>query len=119
MLQRAKPSEAYSTTLAETLRAGKRGFLRRRGNASAALKWALQDPNVHTTIPGCVTFEEMNIDLSVMEDLALTDSKKKYLQMGTYIPSLYCQGCGVCLKQCPEQLPIPDLRQAVHVHVRP
>jgi len=41
-------------------------------NSAAALKWALQDPNVHTIVPGFTTFEEMNIDLAVMEDLHLT-----------------------------------------------
>ena len=46
-------------------------------NTAAALKWVLQDPNVHTIVPGFTTFEEMNIDLAVMGDPALTDSEKK------------------------------------------
>jgi predicted aldo/keto reductase-like oxidoreductase len=81
-------------------------------NGAAALKWVLQDPNVHTIVPGYITFEEMNIALSVMEDLTLNDSEKKDLQKEASLPGLYCQGCRECLNQCREQLPIPDLMRA-------
>lgn len=81
-------------------------------NSSAALKWVLHDPNVHTIVPGFTTFEEMNIDLAVMEDFTLTDSEKKSLQKEASLPGLYCQGCRQCLGQCPEKLPIPDLMRA-------
>jgi hypothetical protein len=81
-------------------------------NAAAALKWVLQDPNVATIVPGFTTFEEMNIDLTVMEDPSLTDSEKKDLQKEASLPGLYCQGCRQCLGQCPEHLPIPDLMRA-------
>ena len=81
-------------------------------NSAAALKWVLQDPNVHTIVPGFTTFEEMNIDLTVMEDPSLTDSEKKDLQKEASLPGLYCQGCRQCLGQCPEHLPIPDLMRA-------
>jgi predicted aldo/keto reductase-like oxidoreductase len=81
-------------------------------NASAALKWVLQDPNVTTSVPGFCTFEEMKTDLSVMEDLTLTDSEKEYLKTACASPGLYCQGCGQCEKQCLARLPIPDLMRA-------
>jgi hypothetical protein len=81
-------------------------------NASAALKWVLQDPNVTSTIPGFCTFEEMNTDLAVMEDLSLNDSEKQYLQKQASVPGLYCQGCGQCMAQCSARIPIPDLMRA-------
>ncbi len=81
-------------------------------NPSAALKWVLQDPNVTTSVPGFCTFEEMKTDLSVMEDLTLTDSEKEYLKTACAAPGLYCQGCGQCEKQCFAKLPIPDLMRA-------
>ena len=81
-------------------------------DAAAALKWVLQDPNVHTIVPGFTTFEEMNIDLAVMEDINLTEEEKKTVQKEASLPSLYCQGCRQCLGQCPEHLPIPDLMRA-------
>jgi len=81
-------------------------------NTGAALKWVLSDPSVHITVPGFTTFEEMELDLSLMENLALSDDEKKDLQKEAFIPGLYCQGCRDCLGVCPEGLPIPDLMRA-------
>ncbi|MBU1207036.1 MAG: aldo/keto reductase [Proteobacteria bacterium] len=81
-------------------------------DARAALKWALQDPNVHTIIAGFTTFDQMNLDLAVMKDFALTQSEKNHLRRAKLFSGLYCQGCGQCLGQCLKQLPIPDLMRA-------
>jgi predicted aldo/keto reductase-like oxidoreductase len=81
-------------------------------NPRASLKWVLQDSNVHATIPGFSTFEEMNVDLSVMEDLSLTEAEKEDLKRAATVAGFYCQGCSQCLKQCPARLPIPDLMRA-------
>jgi predicted aldo/keto reductase-like oxidoreductase len=81
-------------------------------NSAAALKWVLQDPNVSTIVPGFTTFDEMNVDLAVMQDATLTDSEKKDLQKEASLHGLYCQGCGQCSGQCFEHLPIPDLMRA-------
>ena len=91
-------------------------------NASAALKWTLQDPNVHTTVPGFTNFDQLNTDLAVMEDLRFTDSEKEYLKTASTTPGLYCQGCGQCERQCLAKLPIPDLMRAymyTHGYRRP
>ena len=79
---------------------------------AAALKWVLQDSNVHTIIAGFTTFDQMELDLSVMENPALTGPEKAHLQKGALMAGLYCQGCGRCLNQCRQQLPIPDLMRA-------
>jgi len=81
-------------------------------NITASLKWILQDPNVHTVVPGFTTFDQMEIDLSIMDDLTLTEPEKIELQKEASIRGLYCQGCRQCLGQCPEHLPIPDLMRA-------
>jgi uncharacterized protein len=77
-----------------------------------ALKWVLQDPSVHTIIAGFTTFDQMTLDWSVMEDPVLTRAEKAHLQWAASQPGLYCQGCGQCLRQCPQRLPIPDLMRA-------
>jgi len=77
-----------------------------------ALKWVLQDSNVHTIIAGFTTFDQMNLDLSVMENPTLTNSEKAQLKWAAFQTGLYCQGCGLCVKQCPRRLPIPDLMRA-------
>jgi predicted aldo/keto reductase-like oxidoreductase len=81
-------------------------------NSGASLKWVLQDTNVHATVPGFSNFDEMNIDLSVMEDLSLTDAEMNDLKRENSYSGLYCQGCGQCLQQCKARLPIPDLMRA-------
>ena len=77
--------------------------------ARAALKWVLQDPNVHTIIAGFTTFDQLELDLSVMEDLTLKPAEKSQLERIRMTAGLYCQGCGECLESCPRKLPIPDL----------
>lgn len=81
-------------------------------NPAASLKWVLQDSNMHATIPGFSNYEEMRVDLSVMEDLSLTDREMLDLQRAATAPDLYCQGCGQCLQHCTAELPIPDLMRA-------
>lgn len=83
-------------------------------NMKAALKWVLQDENVHTTIPAFSNYEEMWEDLSVMEDLKLTSEERRDLKLGTGLglAGLYCQQCRQCLTQCPAGLEIPGLMRA-------
>jgi predicted aldo/keto reductase-like oxidoreductase len=82
-------------------------------NMKAALKWALSNPNIHTAIPGFANFEEMEIDLSVMENLELTPEEKKDLKLDdTKRAGLYCAQCGKCVEQCGEDLDIPTLMRS-------
>ena len=86
----------------------------RKINMKAALKWVLQDENVHTTIPAFSNYEEMQEDLSVMEDLNLTPEESRDLKLGTGLglAGLFCQQCRQCLPQCPAGLEIPGLMRA-------
>lgn len=83
-------------------------------NMKAALKWALQNENVHTLIPGFTTFDQMKLDLSIMEDLTLTPQEKADLDLGqeTDMAGLYCQHCGKCLKQCGKDVDIPTFMRS-------
>jgi predicted aldo/keto reductase-like oxidoreductase len=83
-------------------------------NMKAALKWVLQDKNVHTTIPAFSNYEEMQEDLSVMEDLSLTPEERRDLKLGTDLglAGMFCQQCRQCLAQCPAGLEIPGLMRA-------
>ena len=81
-------------------------------DAPVALKWALQDPNVHTIIAGFTTFDQLELDLKVLRDTSLSNLEKDTLRRAALQSPLYCQGCGKCLGQCVKQLPIPDLMRA-------
>jgi predicted aldo/keto reductase-like oxidoreductase len=77
----------------------------------AALKWVFQNENIHAAVPGMTTYEQLETDLAVMEDLTLMDEEKEYLQIARARSegSLFCQGCGTCLRQCVEAPDIPTL----------
>jgi predicted aldo/keto reductase-like oxidoreductase len=83
-------------------------------NAKAALKWAMNNPNVHTAIPGFANFEEMETDLSIMDDLALTAEERKDLKLDEESKQacLYCDQCGKCVAQCGKDLDIPTLMRS-------
>ncbi|HHJ09414.1 MAG TPA: hypothetical protein ENK25_00795 [Bacteroidetes bacterium] len=79
--------------------------------AGTALKWALQNPNVTTSIPGFTTFDQLEEDLAVARDVTLSEEEKKELALATR-ETLYCDGCARCVTQCKKSLPIPDLMRA-------
>jgi len=92
------------------------GFLDRERtkpiNALAAIKWVLSNPNVHTTIPGITTFDQLNLDLKILEDITLDDKEKKDLLLARAEPGLFCTSCKNCIPECKFNLPIPDLMRA-------
>lgn len=83
-------------------------------NMKAALKWVLNDTNVHTAIPGFTTFDQMNLDISVMRDITLTEEEKSDLRLGQKLSSggLYCAQCRKCTSQCPHHLEIPTMMRS-------
>jgi predicted aldo/keto reductase-like oxidoreductase len=78
-------------------------------NGPAALKWVLQNNNIHTCVPGITTFDQLQLDVGIMGDLSLTEQERADLRLGyRHIPSgLYCQQCGQCIDQCPHRIDIP------------
>ncbi len=83
-------------------------------NMKAALKWVLADENVHTTIPGFTTFDQLELAMSVMQDLRLTPEEKDDLNVGEKLGlnGLYCPQCQRCLAQCRQGLEIPVMMRA-------
>ena len=83
-------------------------------NMKAALKWVLQNENVHTTIPGFQTYDQMELDISVMKDLTLTPKEKADLKLGekASLSGLYCAQCQKCIPQCRGNLNIPMLMRS-------
>jgi len=81
-------------------------------NYKAALKWALRDENVHTSIPGILTYQHLEENMSVMESLDLTREEEKFLYAAGNEKGLYCNGCKSCISSCRKSLPIPDMMRA-------
>jgi predicted aldo/keto reductase-like oxidoreductase len=83
-------------------------------NMKAALKWALQDENIHTAIPSFKNSDQLYEALSIMENLALTPQEKADLQLnqGNSSTGLFCSQCEKCIPQCPADLDIPTLMRS-------
>jgi len=82
-------------------------------NHKAALKWVLNDKNVGTSIPGMTTFDQLDLNFSVMSNLTLSEGEKRDLKLASMLPgTLYCQNCRSCLPSCPYNVEIPNLMRA-------
>jgi predicted aldo/keto reductase-like oxidoreductase len=92
------------------------GFLDREKtkplNTTAAIKWALSNPNVHTVIPGMTAFDQLDLNVKIMEDITMSEQEKKDLLAASAEQGLFCTGCSKCIPACPLKLPVPDLMRA-------
>ena len=82
-------------------------------NHEAALKWVLEDENVCTAIPGMTTFDQLDKNMKVMNNLALSAAEKRYIEFASKLKGkLYCQNCRSCLSTCSTRVEIPNLMRA-------
>jgi predicted aldo/keto reductase-like oxidoreductase len=81
-------------------------------NSTAALKWALSNPDITTAIPGMTDFDQLGLNLKILSDLSLTDQERKDILIAGAERGLYCTGCLKCLNDCRLNLPVPDLMRA-------
>jgi predicted aldo/keto reductase-like oxidoreductase len=83
-------------------------------DTQAALKWVIRNENIHTTVPGFTTFDQLEANISIMADPALTEEEENNLQPPKESPvsQLYCRQCRSCMGQCPESVDIPTLMRS-------
>ncbi|MCU4176382.1 aldo/keto reductase [Carboxylicivirga sp. N1Y90] len=81
-------------------------------NTKAALKWALQNEHICTSIPSVATIDQLEESWSVMEKLKLNKSEEKDLEFAREYAGLYCNACDVCNGQCKKNLPIPEIMRS-------
>lgn len=82
-------------------------------NCRAALKFAMQDENICTSIPGITNFDQLKENMSVNYELAMTDAEKADIAFLEQKPEgLYCQACQSCIPDCSRNLPIPEIMRA-------
>jgi predicted aldo/keto reductase-like oxidoreductase len=83
-------------------------------NARAALKWVVNNKNIHTLMSGMTSFDQLQANLTMIKETGLTDEELKYLKLaGTNNPEgLYCLQCRSCTGQCPYGVDIPTLMRS-------
>ncbi len=80
---------------------------------TALLKWVLNHDFISTAIPGFSTYEHLEQDFAVARDLAYTEQEKRFLADRAFVAQAeFCQQCGQCREDCPNQVDIPALMRS-------
>ena len=79
----------------------------------AALKWVLQVPYVHATIPGMLTIQQVAENTKVMGSGMSWHDRKTLDRYARAIDKVYCRMCGACERSCPKQVAIPDVMRCM------
>jgi hypothetical protein len=87
--------------------------LSRQGAMAAALKWAVRNPYVHTSIPGITDLDQLDENFkAVATGWKQSDEKILAAQLKAITP-LYCRVCGKCGFECEKGLPHSDIIRIV------
>ncbi|MBE0656677.1 MAG: aldo/keto reductase [Bryobacteraceae bacterium] len=87
--------------------------LSRQGAMAAALKWAVRNPFVHTSIPGIQDMDMLDDNFkAVAAGWKATDAPVLAAQLKAITP-LYCTVCGKCGYECEKGLPHSDIIRIV------
>jgi uncharacterized protein len=74
----------------------------------AAVKWALMNPNISTTVPFAKNITELEMNFRAMtEPYTLQDEKILYAR-NEEIRTRYCRMCYECKGSCPKGVPVTD-----------
>jgi uncharacterized protein len=74
----------------------------------AAIKWALLNPDISTTVPYAKSVTELEMNFRAMtESYTLQDEKLLYVRNEEIRP-LYCRMCYECKGKCPKGVPVTD-----------
>jgi uncharacterized protein len=81
-------------------------------NTTAAIKWVLSNPDIHTTIPGMTQFDQLDLNVKILADVTMIEQEKKDILIAGSQPGLFCTGCGECIAACHLKLSVPELMRA-------
>ena len=77
--------------------------------APTALKWAIKNPIIATTVPSMTDIDQLEQNFAVMAQ-PFTDADQKILTARLEeITPYFCRMCGTCAGQCAQGLPVADM----------
>ncbi|SPE41250.1 Aldo/keto reductase [Candidatus Sulfopaludibacter sp. SbA3] len=79
------------------------------GGMLAALKWAISNPNVHTTVPSMTDMDQLEENIKAMAHPFDDNDRKILARQMERIGPLYCRMCGECNGSCRQGLPVEDM----------
>lgn len=83
--------------------------LKREGAMLSALKWVLNNPHVHTTVPSMTDMDQLDDNLKAMSEFFGENDRKLLAMHLERTGSMYCRMCGECDGQCRKGLPVADV----------
>jgi aryl-alcohol dehydrogenase-like predicted oxidoreductase len=76
---------------------------------AAALKWAIRNPAIATTVPSMTDNDQLDQNFAAMAQ-PFTDADDRILSVGlAEVRPYFCRMCGRCEGQCPKGLPVSDM----------
>ncbi|TRX61099.1 aldo/keto reductase [Carboxylicivirga sp. M1479] len=81
-------------------------------NTKAALKWALKNEHICTSIPSFTTIDQLEESWDVMAKMKMSKQEEKDLEFARDYAGLYCNACSQCDGQCQKNLPIPEIMRS-------
>ncbi len=79
------------------------------GGLLAALKWVLQSPHVHSTVPSTTDMAQLEENLRAMSEPWTAADETLLAARFQQIRHDYCSMCGECEGSCPRGLPVADV----------
>lgn len=114
----AMKTQCMQSWYRDELPAGQQAFYGGSIVQTAVLKWALRNPNLACAVPGFTTFRELEEDISVARDLALSEEERRFLaDRQIRLAMAHCVQCGACRGTCPSGVETPALMRA-HMYLR-
>lgn len=95
--RRVKPTDKHYSTL------------KREGAMLAALKWALRNSDVDTTVPSMTDMDQLDENLTAMTAGFTPQDDRILMAQLEQIGGQYCRMCGACTGACPRGLPVSDM----------
>ena len=83
--------------------------LKQDGVHVSALRWALNRPNVHTTVPGICDMDQLDDAIRASSQAFAPADEKTLAAHLERIAPLYCRMCGQCEGACQKGLPVADV----------
>ena len=77
--------------------------------APTALKWAIKNPIIATTVPSMTDIDQLEQNFAVMAQPFTAADQKILTARLEEITPYFCRMCGTCAGQCPKGLPVADM----------
>jgi predicted aldo/keto reductase-like oxidoreductase len=77
--------------------------------APTALKWAIKNPIIATTVPSMTDMDQLEQNFAVMAQPFTAADQKILTARLEEITPYFCRMCGTCAGQCPKGLPVADM----------